>query len=454
MRTTYSRVTVVSPERTIDLSLPSALPLAEIVPQLMRYAVPRGHEQASWSLARVGGNELPLNQSLGDVGVLDGDVLELRADGQSPGATVISDVRDAIEDIVDTAGGAWRTLTTRSFIVLVGTAVPVLMALVVSAARLTTAAQWSMEVNSLATAITLALALGYVTWWASVYARDIDTQVAAGGAMVWGAMLGLAVGDLADLGPWVGPLIGAACAAAIAAILRVITPAVTGHVAFGVLLLVAASVCAAAQAWSVAAEVIPRVLPVLAVLAVGAIPRVSLAVGGLANAEFRVRSAGVLDAAVLRARYRASNALVVGSVAALGVMIALTGTALAMSPSVWDRTLSAALAVGVVLRSRVFSRIQHLVVLRAVGCYLAVLPLTRWSIDEPDMAPWVGVIIAVVVFASVGLASLQPNDASRARLRRVLNVAEFLGLIVILVVLVGALSVYGQADGSAMGGVG
>ncbi len=40
MLTAYSRVTVVTADRTIDLALPNALPLADVLPQVMRYAAP------------------------------------------------------------------------------------------------------------------------------------------------------------------------------------------------------------------------------------------------------------------------------------------------------------------------------------------------------------------------------------------------------------------------------
>ncbi len=40
MLTSYSRVTVVSGTRRVDLALPSALPVADVVPQVLRFCAP------------------------------------------------------------------------------------------------------------------------------------------------------------------------------------------------------------------------------------------------------------------------------------------------------------------------------------------------------------------------------------------------------------------------------
>src|SRR4051812_47936662 len=105
--TAYSRVTVVSGARKVDLALPSALPVADVVPQVLRYCVPDGEQQrpTAFTLARLGGLPLSLNQTLAEAGVLDGEVLELRSDGASVRPALVEDVRDALEDSVDAAGG-------------------------------------------------------------------------------------------------------------------------------------------------------------------------------------------------------------------------------------------------------------------------------------------------------------------------------------------------------------
>lgn len=448
MQTAYSRVTVVTQERTVDLALPTALPLAEVIPQLMRYAAPsNGGGPTSWTLARVGGMQLPLSQTLADAGVLDGDVLELRPEGQGPRPVLVEDVRDAVEDSVDAAGGSWSTRTTGSFTVMAGSIALGILAAVVASASVLTTADWPMRVDSLTTGISAVVVLTFVTWWASQWAREVDAQVAAGGAMAWAAMLGLGVCDRLDADAWVTLTVCLGAAAAVAGGCRLLTPAVTGHVAFAGVLLVVAGAMLVAQNWDLPRDAAPRVMPVLTLLAVGAIPRVSLSVGGLASADYRVRNVGVLDLATMQARYRASNAVLVGSVVAIGLTVAVFGAGLAASSSSWDRTLSISLAAGLLLRSRVFSRTQHMAPLRVAGLALVAVALLRLAVDEPGMLPWVGVILAAALLAVIGLGSVQMSEISRARVKRTLNIVEFLVLVEILVVLFGALTVYAQFEG-------
>jgi type VII secretion integral membrane protein EccD len=452
LQTAYSRVTVVTQERTVDLALPTALPLAEVMPQLMRYAAPgngvgTGGGPTSWTLARMGGTHLSLAQTLADAGVRDGDILELRPEGQGPRPVLVEDVRDAVEDSVDAAGGTWTTRTTSSFVVLAGSIVLLALAALIALAGLSTSADWPTDLNSPATGGTAVVVMGFATWWASRTARDGDAQAAAVAAMAWGAMLALAVADLADADPWVTATACVAAAAVVAGVTRLVTPVTTGHVAFAAVLLVVTVAMLVAQTWDRTQDIAPRVAPVLTLLAVGAIPRVSLSVGGLASADYRVRNVGVLELPVLQARYRASNAILVGSLAAIAVVVTWFGGVLALATDPWDRALSLALAAGLVLRSRAFSRTQHMAPLRAAGLLLVLVGLGRLAVDEPELLPWLGVVLAASVLAGIGLASIEMSEISRARVKRTLNIVEFLTLIVILVLLFGALTVYAQFEG-------
>lgn len=449
MQTAYSRVTVVSADRTVDIALPTGLPLGEILPQLMKYAGPESPNPAptNWTLARLGGAHLPLAQTLAEAAVLDGDVLELRPEGEAARPLMVDDVRDAVEDSVDATGGTWSTRTTGSFVVLAGSLLLALLALVVVTANLLSAAMWPLDVDSIPSSTAAVAVLTFATWWSTHRAREVDAQVAAAVAMVWAAMVSLALCHRLEAGHWVTIAVCAAAAAAIAGVTRLLTPATTGHAAFGCVVLVVAAAMLVAETWEVSERVAPRVIPVLALLAIGAIPRISLSVGGLASADYRVRNIGVLDLVSLQARYRVSNAVLVGSLAAIGLVVAWFGTGLALSGETWDRALSGALAAGLMLRSRVFSRTQHIAPLRIAGIALVAVALFRLTADEPDLMPWLGLIIAAATLAGIGLSSADPSEISRARVKRTLNTVEFLVLVVILVLLCGAIAVYAQFEG-------
>lgn len=449
MLTAYSRVTVVTEQRTIDLALPSGLPLADVLPQIMRYAAPEREDHAgtTWTLGRLGGPTLPLVQTLEDAGVMDGDVLELRSRKDDVSPALVEDVRDAVEDSVDAAGGVWSTSTTGSFVVLTIAVVLGVWALL----SLTTAGLPGLSgldgLDTPAAAATAVVGLLGATWWAGVSARSFDAQVAAGVALVWGALLGRSLAESSGAED-VLVLAGAAAGLALVALAaRLLTPAATAHGAFAVLVLLAATAHAVVGVADVPSMQSVRVLPVLGLLVVGVLPRVSLSVGGLASADYRVRHVGQLDLTVLRDRYRASNALLVGSLAGIAVVVVVCGARLDLAGNPWDRALALVLAAAALLRSRVFSRTQHVVPLRIAGLVVAGLAAARLAAQDPTWVPWLLPATVALGAIACGAASVPISEITRARVKRTLNIVEFLVVVTLLVVMAGSLGVYGQLGG-------
>jgi len=99
MADTLCRVTVVGDRRRVDLALPAGDPIAEYVPQLVRMCGQPLDDTlpAAWSLALVGHPVLRPEQSLGEAGVVDGQVLHLRdiADGVEDAA--VHDIAEIID---------------------------------------------------------------------------------------------------------------------------------------------------------------------------------------------------------------------------------------------------------------------------------------------------------------------------------------------------------------------
>jgi type VII secretion integral membrane protein EccD len=451
--TAYSRVTVVSADRTIDLALPSSLPLSDVLPQLMHFAAPDGPDAqpATWTLARLGGPSLLLSQTLTDAGVLDGDVLELRPQHDDVRPATVEDVRDAVEDSVDASGGVWSKATSASFVVLVGSAALGLLGLGSLIASWRGVGSWLSGVDAPGTALAVVAVLLVTTWWSVRFARDGDAQCAAAVAMLWGAVSGEAVASSLGAGGWGRDAAAVLALAAVGGLALLLTPAATGHAAFGVVVAVAEIVVAVVGLASPQTrhDILQaiRVVPVLAVLAVGVLPRVSLSVGGLASADYRVRHVGRLDLATLRRRYRASNALLVGSLAGVALVVVRDGAALELHDVPWDRTLALSLAVTVALRSRLFSRTQHMVLLRLAGLVLVGLVLVRVATAQDELLPYLALIPALVLAGGLGLVTVPMSEITRARVKRTLNVVEFVAVVVLLVVACGAIGIYGALGG-------
>lgn len=441
MLTAYSRVTVVASGRNIDLALPNSLPLADVLPQVMRYVDTSEQDENSapvaWTLGRLGGASFSLSQTLSESGVLDGDILELRSQSQDMRPAMIEDVRDALEDSVDAAGGLWTTRTTGSYAVLMGS---------FALAFLGVAAMIRGSVDPIPAFLVAFTGLG-ATWWAAEYARAFDAQMAGIVTMGWAAVGAAAIDSTTLHWAWLPVVLASGAALIAAGLARLLTVVTTGHVAFAAVLLVAGmcEVIAALTVIPVAQE--RRVVPVLAILVVGVLPRVSLSVGGLSSADYRVRHVSHLSTESLRSRYRDSNAILVGCLTGIAVVVMIAAVANDINGSDWDRTLALSLGVAAVMRSRLFSRSQHMLPLRIAGPVVIAAVCLRWAMDYPDVIIWTPLIVAALMAAGTGMASLPISQITRARIKRVLNILEFLVIVDLLVVLCGAMGVYDQVGG-------
>jgi type VII secretion integral membrane protein EccD len=126
--TTLVRLTVVAPRRRIDLAVPEPVPVAELLPDLLRHAGETG--ATGWRLRRADGTALDDALPLGAQQVADGAVLHLvPADLQWP-EVEYDDLVAAIADGAARTGRAWSARHTR-VAGLAGAAVSVALALAV-----------------------------------------------------------------------------------------------------------------------------------------------------------------------------------------------------------------------------------------------------------------------------------------------------------------------------------
>lgn len=111
-------VTVVAPRKRADLALPADIPLPNVLPGLLRAVGEVDGDAAAgpgWVLQRLGGQPFDLGQSLGAVGVLDGEVLYLRPRDAILPPALFDDVADVVATGVKDGGGEWLSSHTRRF---------------------------------------------------------------------------------------------------------------------------------------------------------------------------------------------------------------------------------------------------------------------------------------------------------------------------------------------------
>jgi type VII secretion integral membrane protein EccD len=117
--TDLSRVTIVAPRRRIDLSLPADVPLAHMLPTLLRAAgadlADAGLAHSGWALQRLDDAPFDPAQSLGQLGVRDGEVLYFRPRMAQIPEMSFDDVADVIATGIKDRSDRWRPGTTRTF---------------------------------------------------------------------------------------------------------------------------------------------------------------------------------------------------------------------------------------------------------------------------------------------------------------------------------------------------
>lgn len=345
MLTSYSRVTVVSGTRRVDLALPSALSMADVVPQVLRYCAPEESPEnpTEFTLAKLGGPSLALSQSLGEAGIHDGDVIELRAYAVQSRPAFVEDVRDAIEDAVDSTGGAWTTRSTVTFAVTATSAVLLLvLARPLIEAFVTVFAGdeipgWHAQRSTSAAAAAVVL-LG-VTWvatrWAAGWVSYVSSAVGAAWALAAGTEAVAASG--ADIQTALS--VGVAAAVAVGAATRFVTFRAMPLLAASSVVLVACAVESGATAIGAEDRTVVRIVALLAVLSIGVMPRLSIAVSGLSSADYRMRNAGRISDQALSARLQESGGLLLGTIYGVSILVATIGCWLAVRPDAWGNDL-------------------------------------------------------------------------------------------------------------------
>jgi type VII secretion integral membrane protein EccD len=122
--TVFSRVTVVAPRTRIDLALPSDVAVANLLPMLLRMAGEAspdgGSRHGGWCLAKLGGEAIDPDRALSSLGVVDGDLLQLRRRSDNPPPPLFDDVVEAIAVATPDSYRPWTENTARTLGLIAG----------------------------------------------------------------------------------------------------------------------------------------------------------------------------------------------------------------------------------------------------------------------------------------------------------------------------------------------
>jgi hypothetical protein len=258
-------------------------------------------------------------------------------------------------------------------------------------------------------------------------------------ACLWGGLSGWLAGSWLD-DTRLAWLTAAAGVLLVTVTIRSITRLAAPHLAAATVLVVAAA------AGTALAQIDPyhaaRVLGVVAVITVGALPRASLTIGGLAAADYRVRNAMLLTQETLVDRIRHSSWLLTGALTTLATLAGLAGVVLAYQPALWDWLLAVTIGLGLLLRSRLLSRVAHVLPLRIWGVIVLAAVALRHGTATDILRPWLAVATLVITVVVALVSTIPLSDITHARVKQLLNWFEYVVVIGLMVLAAGALGVY------------
>ncbi|GIF11233.1 type VII secretion integral membrane protein EccD [Actinoplanes teichomyceticus] len=469
-----ARVTICAPQRRVDVALPEHVPLAELLPEVLRHAgedlADAGERHGGWVLRRADGAALETGRGLHSQGVRDGEVLHLRAAQQDWPELEYDDVVEAFAEGARRRGGVWTPAATRATaLVAAATALTGGLIALLGGDPRGDGAGWA----GLGLALVLVLA---ATTASRAYGAGGAGVVLGGFAVVYAFAGGVALVASAEPAGASGagaPELLAGCSAALVAALlsragvvagaRVFTAGVTTGVlgAAGALTaLVAGPAAGAAALLAVLVCGVP-LLPVLAIrLGRTPMPPVSLPVGVAAEEEFFADvpaepDGSALDAirrrpdrAVVLAAVRRTDDLLTGLLLGHAVLVGAAAVALAGTETLAARLLLSVSALALLLRSRLFrTRRQRLPLVAAGLATFVALGADLLGTAGADVLPAVTagcVLLAlVIVVAGVTWSDRVPSPY----LGRAADLLDVLATVSVIPVACAVAGLYGAISG-------
>ncbi|GHF74661.1 type VII secretion integral membrane protein EccD [Streptomyces mashuensis] len=469
-------MTVVAPDRRIDVALPDDLPVADVHPEVLRLtgATQEPGTPTGYHLVRRDGTVLDAAQSLAAQGVLDGEILALRPFAESLPPAVHDDVSDAVATAVTRDRALWHTGLLRGFGLGAGALLIVLMALLLWNAD---PVRHDMHGVPGVVAGTVAVLL---TAFAGVRARvyeDRTSAVALGLAAVPHLLIAGAGVLAPDAGQGAGRLqflMGCAAVLLAAAVLVALTPA--GDAPFVATVIASATGILATFGVVLAGAKPADGAAVCAVVAVGALaflPGLSARVARLPVGYAAPRSAGddldapagadatPVDAEAVAAQARRGHELLLGLVGGCAAVVTGATAVLAFSAGPWAQALALATGLAMLLRARLFRYTAQVAAVLGAGLAGLALLATGLALDPPAAVGlgaaggirtvWLAAAVAAVAALLTGVALIVPEKGLSPFWGRFSDIAESAVLLSLLPLCLAVLDVYATARGLTSG---
>ncbi|HWM05796.1 MAG TPA: type VII secretion integral membrane protein EccD [Actinophytocola sp.] len=451
--TVFSRVTVVAPRTRIDVALPAGVAVADLLPMLLEMAKEAtpdgGARHGGWCLAKLGDSPLDPSRTLASLGVVDGELLQLRRRAENPPPPLYDDVVDAIAESSPDSYRPWTKQTANRIGYIAGALALIVAALaVLMTGPLFGGSHVGAAVTAGAFAIA-AVALG------AVIARGYQAQtagvlIAAAGGLPMAFVSGLYIvpgepGRASLLLASALVLIVASAAimligAGVTTFVAAGTAAMIGVVAFAIATLIAhpaPGIAAGTAAVSLAGlSVLPRLTIQLARLPLPNVP---------GSAEDLKEDTGFPDYRSIERRAGLAHEYMTGMIIGCGVAAAISAIITASKSDVWSIALAIAATLVLLLRARTYANGSQAIALLATGMLAAAGIMVGWLIGAStfDRLLWVFGSLVLIAAAALVLGVIFPEQRFSPPLRRTVEIIEAICIAVLLPLALAVMNLYG-----------
>jgi type VII secretion integral membrane protein EccD len=462
--TGFCRITVVAPNVRVDVALPEDVPLAELLPDVLRMADQWQSEgaHAGFVLARLDGAQLDTGVSLAAQGVRNGDLLYLRPATDVLPPPVYDDVVDAIAQAVSQDKRMWGPAHYRAT-GLVGAAVTA----AVGAWILWTCADPHGMPAAVAGILAVALTLVGGTR-SRVYGDHLGGAVLGACAVPYAFLLGLGVLPVAA-GAGLGRshfVVGCSCVLFFSVLGGIVQERHDeAYLAAGLAAAAGAAAGAVGLATTADAAELAAGAGTTALAAIGFLPGLAMRavrfpMPVLTDGAPQLGAAGQraalpvgddepVDAEAVARRARRSHELLTGLVAACVLTVLASCLVLAFSTAArnggpWADALAGVLGLAAVSRARLFRRAGQVGVLLGGGIAAEAVLMVGAALHVSAAArqSWFFGIVLAAGLILTALAFAVPDRSLSPRRARSIDLLDGLLLAAVIPVLLGVLNVY------------
>jgi type VII secretion integral membrane protein EccD len=452
--TVFSRVTVVAPRTRIDVALPADVAVADLLPMLLdmaREATPDGGvRHGGWCLAKLGDSPLDPARTLASLGVVDGELLQLRRRNENPPPPLYDDVVDAIAESDPDSFRPWTKETARRFGHIAGALALIAAAVAVFLSGPVFNGQGSSLAAALTAGLTAIATLAAGATVARAYsAADTGVLIAAAGSLPMAFVAGFYIVPegagrpnlllgfvLMMIFAWAGILlIGHGVTVFVAAA----TGATLAAIAFLFATLIAHPVVGVAAATGAVAlalmSALPRLTLQLAKLPMPTVP---------GSAEDLKEDTGFPEYAVIEKRTAVAHEYMTGMIIGTGVTAALCAIIAAGDGTIWGPIYAVVVALVLMLRGRAYANGAQAVALLASGMLAAAGILVGWLVESSELNRVLFVFgtLAILGAGALVLGVIFPNQKFSPPLRRTVDILEAILIAAVLPLALAVMDLY------------